>query len=192
MMGLGSCDVIRWPRLAVSPRPRVGSSRLARDPIDHRNATVVAEREAYPPREGQHDDVRRLRRGYLAERLEQFQNAKHKATVAGALRRASAAFGDLNVAVIDAPMVIKFLKPIWNKTPETGSRMRGRIEKVLDWARVHRFRDGDNPARWQGHLEHVFQQARPATTRPCRSLRFRPSWPGCASVTACRPRRWSF
>jgi integrase len=57
-------------------------------------------------------------------------------------------------------MVIKFLTPIWRKTPETGSRIRGRVEKVFDWAKVHRFRDGENPARWQGHLEHVFASAK--------------------------------
>ena len=57
-------------------------------------------------------------------------------------------------------MVIKFLTPIWHKTPETGSRIRGRVEKVFDWARVHQFRDGENPARWKGHLEHVFASAK--------------------------------
>ena len=57
-------------------------------------------------------------------------------------------------------MVIKFLTPIWHKTPETGSRIRGRVEKVLDWAKVHQFRDGENPARWKGHLEHVFASAK--------------------------------
>ena len=89
-------------------------------------------------------------------------------------------------------MVIKFLKPIWSETPETGSRLRGRIEKVLDWARVHRYRDGDNPARWQGNLQHVFTAGKTSITRPCRSLRFRPSWRGCARVRACRPGPWSF
>ena len=57
-------------------------------------------------------------------------------------------------------MVIKFLTPLWHKTPETGSRIRGRVEKVLDWAKVHQFRDGENPARWRGHLEHVFASAK--------------------------------
>ena len=72
----------------------------------------------------------------------------------------SKAFGDLNVAEINTPMVIKFLTPVWHKAAETGSRTRGRVEQVLNWARVHQFRDGDNPARWQGHLEHVFKTAK--------------------------------
>ena len=93
---------------------------------------------------------------YLAEHLDSFRNAKHQWQYRETLRRASEAFGDLNVAAVDAPVVIKFLTPIWHETPETAARIRGRIEKVLDWARVHQFRDGDNPARWRGHLEHVF------------------------------------
>jgi integrase len=47
------------------------------------------------------------------------------------------------------------LKPIWEKTPETASRVRGRIENVLGWATVHHYRAGDNPARWGGLLEHA-------------------------------------
>jgi integrase len=48
------------------------------------------------------------------------------------------------------------LNPIWYTKPETASRVRGRIEKVLDWAKVHGYRDGDNPARWKGHLDSVY------------------------------------
>jgi len=52
-------------------------------------------------------------------------------------------------------MFWRFLKPIWHKTPETAKRTRGRIEKVLDWAKVHGHRDGENPARWQGNLDNA-------------------------------------
>jgi len=47
------------------------------------------------------------------------------------------------------------LQPIWTKLPETASRVRGRIEAVLSWAKVHGLRDGDNPARWRGHLDQL-------------------------------------
>ena len=49
--------------------------------------------------------------------------------------------------------VLEVLKPIWQKTPETASRLRGRIERVLDAAKVQSLREGDNPARWKGHLD---------------------------------------
>jgi integrase len=53
------------------------------------------------------------------------------------------------------------LQPIWTEKPETGSRVRGRIEAVLDWAKVSGYRDGENAARWRGHLKHLL----PAKTK---------------------------
>jgi integrase len=63
--------------------------------------------------------------------------------------------GNLAVDDIELAHVLEVLKPIWHKTPETAKRIRGRIEKVLDWAKVHGHRDGENPARWQGNLENA-------------------------------------
>jgi integrase len=64
--------------------------------------------------------------------------------------------GALPVAAIDDGLVIKVLQPIWNKTPETASRVRSRIEAVLSWATVMKARPpGPNPARWKGHLDQV-------------------------------------
>jgi integrase len=51
--------------------------------------------------------------------------------------------------------VLAVLKPIWATKPETASRLRGRIEKVLDAARANGYRVGENPARWRGHLDHL-------------------------------------
>ena len=56
------------------------------------------------------------------------------------------------VSEIDTADVLETLKPLWHDTPETASRLRGRIERVLDAARVRGFRSGENPARWRGHL----------------------------------------
>jgi integrase len=47
------------------------------------------------------------------------------------------------------------LRPIWITTNETASRLRGRIEAILDWATVHKYREGLNPARWRGHLDKL-------------------------------------
>ena len=51
--------------------------------------------------------------------------------------------------------VVKILEPIWNTKTETATRLRGRIESVLDWATVRGFRHGENPARWKGHLDKI-------------------------------------
>jgi integrase len=64
-------------------------------------------------------------------------------------------FGNLPVQDIDTPLVMKVLEPIWTTIPETASRVRGRIEKILGWATTSGFRQGDNPARWKGHLENL-------------------------------------
>ena len=56
---------------------------------------------------------------------------------------------------IDTALVMKAIEPIWSEKPETASRVRGRIEAILDWATARAFRAGENPARWRGHLENL-------------------------------------
>jgi integrase len=63
--------------------------------------------------------------------------------------------GELPVAAIDTGLVLRVLEPIWTTKPETASRVRGRIERVLDWAKARGYRNGENPARWKGHLDHL-------------------------------------
>lgn len=63
--------------------------------------------------------------------------------------------GSLAVAAIDLPLVLRVIEPIWSTKPETASRVRGRIEAILDWATVRGYRQGENPARWRGHLESL-------------------------------------
>ena len=61
----------------------------------------------------------------------------------------------LPVAAIDTGLVMRVIEPLWTKKPETAARLRGRIESILDWSRVHGYRSGENPARWKGHLDHL-------------------------------------
>src|SRR5262249_42737087 len=64
-------------------------------------------------------------------------------------------FGKVSVQRIDVMLVMKALEPIWTTKPETASRIRGRIESILDWARVRGLCTAENPARWRGHLDHL-------------------------------------
>jgi integrase len=64
-------------------------------------------------------------------------------------------FGDLAVGTVDTNLVLKALEPIWQKKNETAGRVRERIEAVLDAARARGLREGENPARWRGHLENL-------------------------------------
>lgn len=85
-----------------------------------------------------------------------WKNAKHAAQWTSSLEAyAFPSIGGLQVAHIDTSHVVGILEPIWNSKTETASRVRGRIESVLDWAKVRGFRKGENPARWKGHLDHI-------------------------------------
>jgi integrase len=64
-------------------------------------------------------------------------------------------FGALSVQAIDVGLVMKALEPIWTVKPETASRVRGRVESILDWATARGYRRGENPARWRAHLENL-------------------------------------
>jgi len=64
-------------------------------------------------------------------------------------------FGKLNLRDIDTGLVVRVLQPIWTTKTETASRLRGRIENILDWGKVNGYRDGENPARWDGHLDYL-------------------------------------
>ena len=68
---------------------------------------------------------------------------------------ASPVIGKLHVADIGQAHVMRILEPIWTTKTETASRLRGRIENVLDWATTKHYRTGDNPARWRGHLDKL-------------------------------------
>src|SRR3984893_7810808 len=84
-----------------------------------------------------------------------FRNEKHKAQWKSTLETYAAALRSKPVDTITTDDVLAVLKPIWTLKSETASRVRGRIEKVLDAGKAKGFRDGENPARWRGHLDHL-------------------------------------
>lgn len=84
-----------------------------------------------------------------------FRNAKHIAQWKSTLETYAAPLSGLPVDTVSTDDVLAVLKPIWSTKAETASRVRGRIEKVLDAAKAKGFRQGENPARWRGHLDHL-------------------------------------
>jgi integrase len=155
-MGLGPADVIGLAEARDLARIARRLVTLGTDPIDHRDATVQAERDAALREKARRMTFAQCSEGYMAAHLPKHRCDTHRHQWRLSLRLACEAFGDLPVAQVDTAMVTKFLEPIWRKTPNSAMRHRGRVENVLDWATVHKFRQGDNPARWNGHLEHVF------------------------------------
>jgi hypothetical protein len=63
--------------------------------------------------------------------------------------------GALPLKAMETAHVVTTLRQLWKSKPNTASKVRGRIEAVLDWASANGFRSGENPARWDGHLENI-------------------------------------
>jgi len=93
---------------------------------------------------------------YLRTKASEWKNAKHRQQWENTLEAyAMPHLGQVSVSIIDLPHILACLEPIWSTKNETASRLRGRIESVLDWATVRKYRSGENPARWKGHLDKV-------------------------------------
>lgn len=151
-MGLG-----RWPDVSLQEaREKARQLRLVkRDGIDPISAArdAKAARMAERARSMTFDQCAA---SYVKAHAAGWRSGKHAAQWDSTLRvYASPAFGTLPVQTIDTGMVIKVLEPLWEKKTVTASRLRGRIEAVLDWATARGLRTGDNPARWKGLLENL-------------------------------------
>src|SRR5215813_7949378 len=122
------------------------------DPIEHKRA----QRAATAAEAAKAMTFKQCAEGYIKDNEAEWTNPKHRREWATTLSRyVYPVLGELPVATIDTPLVLKAVKPLWERAPETASRVRGRIENVLGWATVHHYRTGDNPARWKGLLEHA-------------------------------------
>jgi len=83
-----------------------------------------------------------------------WHNAKHRQQWHNTLATYAFPFlGEKPVNAVGVEDVPRVIEPLWTNEPETASRVRGRLERVLDWARARGFREGENPARWRGHLD---------------------------------------
>jgi integrase len=151
-MGLGPFHTISL----AEARERARDCRKLRldgiDPIEARGAKRAEERLAAATAMTFEQCAER----YIAAHRSGWRNPKHAAQWPSTLAAyAHPVFGSLPVQVVDLGLVMKVLEPIWQTKPETASRVRGRIEAVLDWATVRGYRKGENPARWRGHLDKL-------------------------------------
>jgi integrase len=152
-MGLGSATSV--PLADARERAAEARRKIARglNPIDERK------RDGDIPTFGQMADevVKALSPG--------FRNDKHKAQWKSTLETYAAPLRAKAVDAIGTDDVVSVLQPIWTEKAETASRLRGRIEKVLDAAKAKGFRVGENPARWRGHLDHLLPRPSKLTDR---------------------------
>ena len=93
---------------------------------------------------------------YITSHRAGWRNAKHRYQWNQTLKQfVYDEIGSLPVQAVDTTLVLKVLEPIWTTKPETASRVRQRIENILDSAKARGYRDGENPARWRGHLDKI-------------------------------------
>jgi len=133
---------------------RVARSRLAlgKDPLDERNAEV----QAAKVEKLSNSDFDTCAAEYIKSRQDEWKSEKHRKQWEATLRvHVSPHIGKLAVRRITTPLVMKVLQPIWKTKTETASRIRERIERILSWAAKQGYREGENPARWDGHLEEL-------------------------------------
>lgn len=97
---------------------------------------------------------------YIEAHEPSWRNAKHGEQWRNTLESTYPTIGGLQVRDVALPHVLAVLQPIWRTKTETASRLRGRIESVLDWATARGYREGLNPARWKGHLDHLLPSPR--------------------------------
>lgn len=151
-MGLGPLSVVSLAEArekAQEARRLVGGGI---DPIEHRShqeaAAALEAAKAITFRECAEAFIETNRAGW--------KNEKHGAQWAATLETyAHPILRDLPVAGIDTPLVLTVIEPIWRTKTEAASRVRERIEAILDWAKVRGHREGENPARWKGHLDMI-------------------------------------
>jgi integrase len=170
-MGLGSLNTIG---LADAREQAKECRRLLQgspttppvDPIEHRRALHNEAKLAATKAK----TFKGCAEAYMAAHQGGWRNPKHAAQWPATLGTyVYPVMGDVPVDRIDTALVTKVLEPIWQTKPETASRVRGRIEAVLDWAKAADYRNGDNPARWRGHLQNLLMNPSSAAKAARRS-----------------------
>jgi integrase len=148
-MGLGHVDLVT---LAEAREATLKARRLVQQGIDPLDAKA-AQKAARRAQKAAGITFRQVVKFYLDAHQAAWKNLKHRAQWSATLETyALPYFGDLPVGDIETGHVLGALEPIWREKPETASRVRGRIEAILDYAKARDWRHGENPARWKGHL----------------------------------------
>lgn len=151
-MGLGSFRTIDLASAREAARRCREQLQSDEDPLDGRRAA----RTNAALERGRQMTFDQCAAAYIDAHRVSWKNAKHAEQWENTLATyASPLIGALPVASVDTDTIVKILTPIWKTKTETATRLRGRIESILGWATVSKFRQGDNPARWRGHLENL-------------------------------------
>lgn len=151
-LGLGAFDLVSLAQARETAREARAKIARGIDPIHDRRALrsqLIASQIAAP-------SFSEAAKKYVESHEASWRNAKHAQQWRNTLENyAHPVLGRMLVRDINLPHILRVLEPIWSTKTETASRLRGRLESILDWSTVRGERSGPNPARWKGHLDTV-------------------------------------
>ena len=151
-LGLGSAASVSLAvarLLATEARQKL---ELGQDPIEAKREVA----KAAAADKAKSLTFKQCAEAYMAAHEPSWKNVRHRQQWRTTMKEfVYPRLGDKITDDIETEHILNVLEPVWMKTPETASRVRGRIEVVLDWAKARGLRDGDNPARWRGHLANL-------------------------------------
>ena len=151
-MGLGSVDKLSLVKAREKATELTKQIANSIDPLTERRAQDN-ERKAQQAKMMTFDQCAQA---YIAAHRASWKNPKHIQQWENTLAQyALPFFGELDVMRVDTNLITQCLEPIWLTKNETAGRVRGRIESILDWATARKYRTGENPARWRGHLDKL-------------------------------------
>lgn len=151
-MGLGSANTVNLSEAREAARECRKLVMAGIDPIEQRNR----DRAHAKASSNASKSFKWYAEQYIRAHGDSWKNPKHLQQWENTLETYAHPFiGNDAVDQIDTNEVVEVLEPIWRTKNETAKRLRGRIESILDWATVRKFRSGENPARWRGHLDKL-------------------------------------
>lgn len=152
-------SVVRLPRSAARVdngslhlnKLRSSTTKAVRSPLQGRASISSAEQSIWPS-----GSFAECAQQYIRNKTPEWKNGKHAAQWSSTLEQyAYPTIGALSVHSVRIEHILPVLEPIWTEKMETASRLRGRIEAILDYASARGLREGDNPARWKGSLQSI-------------------------------------
>ncbi len=168
-IGLGGYPAVPLAQARESARTVRAKIAQGIDPIQERRDRQASLKAA----QGKRVTFSQAMDGFLEDRGSEWRNSKHRQQWENTLSTyAIPILGNMHVKDIELVHVLSVLRPIWKIKTETASRLRGRVENILDWAKVHGYRESENPACWKGNLDKVLSA--PTKTKPVKHHRALP------------------
>lgn len=155
-MGLGGLSKVNL----AEARKKAADARLllseGKDPLTIRREEQIRQTTAEKLAAARSITFSDCAEAYIRAHEASWRNEKHRQQWRNTLATyVEPVFGSVPVHDVDVDLITKVIEPIWSVKTETANRLRGRIEVILDWARVRGYRSGENPARWRGNLDHL-------------------------------------